>query len=1039
MEGVISHSFKWLHISDFHFKGGDAYDRDVVLGSLVKSLPDLFSRFGSPDAIIVSGDIANSGKKTEYDAATAVFDEILAVAGLSKERFFVVPGNHDVDRAEGVGLARTLNSVEESDAYFKTGSSLLHVSSRMQAFGLWYDDYFSGIRSFPRGKTYSTEFFESNSCKVSISLFNSATFCFDDTDNGKLFIGRRSADGACQEVSGSKFDVSLAVMHHPLNWLHHSESIQIKSLLRDSFDCLLTGHMHENEIENVAGSSGDILHLCAGATYQTSKWPNTALICSAENGQVVVTPIRYTSGPRPVWALDTSLFPGTETYQGSFTLKAKTDSEAIKAEPTSPLEGEIGGGSMDLAESSEVIALQQMINDRLFITPSGEAVHAQPRLMKQSQESAVDGAGQSTITLKEIAESSDSLLIESRPEYGGSTLCRMIQLELTKIGKRVVFRSSRDLPNYKRKLESEFKQELGASIGDFCIILDDFDTDRDEKLLSELKSTNLFSRVILLSVNRRISDAILIASETLPFAPKTLYLWSLGRSEIRKFAANLLDASDSISISRAIDKVYGDLLALKIPLTPSNVVMYLRVLQREGDFEPLSRVDILSRYLAESLRRPSDTLTDSFNFKNKMDVLSAYAFYLHENSFSEFDERNWLNFCSEYQNRTLSEFDSKSFLSELVETRIVGFHGRSYYFKYSFYFTFFLGRYLWPRPLHVKNFFSSGDYLTHLSAIDVITGLSSENSEIITTLVDVLEGHLSEFEKKYVRPDFDPLIGAIWPDSNNEDNHLWKPVQEAIANGPASSGEIDNLKTSMTAEAMTSNQRISFEKFNELEHALFISSYILGDALKNADDVAGDLKVRAWEAIVQTNLTVLQVGTIFSPELAKRKKFNWGGLSFIDFNKASDEADQTKREVMVSVIISLVHAVSMKNAGECGSIKLAPVFRAVAQGGKLKGFSNLVNFECIATARGKDWPDTLSMMIEKTDKNAYYLSEMLNILLRLLRVEVMPGRDRESMKRLVALIQAKRIYSKQAPGSKAVTKMVEHLASQDYFPDNKGD
>ncbi|WP_125996437.1 metallophosphoesterase [Sphingomonas sp. S-NIH.Pt15_0812] len=60
----------WLHISDFHFRDGDPYDRDVVLNAFLNSLPALVERSGSPDFVIASGDIANSGQVSEYEAAT---------------------------------------------------------------------------------------------------------------------------------------------------------------------------------------------------------------------------------------------------------------------------------------------------------------------------------------------------------------------------------------------------------------------------------------------------------------------------------------------------------------------------------------------------------------------------------------------------------------------------------------------------------------------------------------------------------------------------------------------------------------------------------------------------------------------------------------------------------------------------------------------------------------------------------------------------------------------------------------------------------
>src|SRR4051812_45113025 len=102
----------WLHISDFHVRSGDPYDRDVVLQALVKSVADYHERGRSPDLIFATGDIAHSGKRQEYELAEKFFDDLLRAVGLDKSRLFVIPGNHDVDRDFGVGLARTLDSRE---------------------------------------------------------------------------------------------------------------------------------------------------------------------------------------------------------------------------------------------------------------------------------------------------------------------------------------------------------------------------------------------------------------------------------------------------------------------------------------------------------------------------------------------------------------------------------------------------------------------------------------------------------------------------------------------------------------------------------------------------------------------------------------------------------------------------------------------------------------------------------------------------------------------------------------------------------------
>lgn len=871
----------WLHLSDFHFKSGDPYDADVVLRSLLVALPNLFQRFGRPDFVIASGDIADTGEAEQYRRATEFFDRIVQITGCSKKHLFIVPGNHDIDRVKVRNLQRTLVSSGEADQYFRQGEPLVHIERGLAAYKQWYDAYFAGIRQFPLDRSYDIEAVDINGRRVCVALFNSATFCCDDHDSGKLFIGRRSIEAANDQLAKLSPDLALAVIHHPFHWLSAIESSNVKAMIHDAFDCVLTGHLHENEVEHTAGSSGRILHFSAGATYQTRKWPNTAMFCAATPHSITVTPIRFTDTPRPVWALDPSLFPNEDTYQATFALNSLPVATPEGAAPLANLTSPVSGGLRQQGDSEPAGELCGQLEERLFVTPDSRYVFVEPRLMTRSQLAALDDGDEASVSASQISSSTNSYFVEGRPEYGSSTLCRWIQLAIARSGKPVVLRNARDIPNYRRKLESEFEDELAKAPERPTLILDDFDTERDERLLSEIYESQWFSRIVIVSVNRRLADTPVIDLQELPFKPEVLFLWALGRTEIRTFASAILDANDTLSEARAVDKVYSDLLGLRIPLTPSNVIMYLRVLQREGDFEPLSKVDILSRYLAESLRKPSDVATDSFNAKNKMDVLSSFAHSMHEQRISDFDERHWLNFCAGYQKSTLSEFNAKSFLGELTESRIFSSYSNGFYFRYSFYFTFFLGRFLWPRPRLIKEFFANDDYLMGAPVVDVISGLSSENSELIAMLIERLDAHLVEFSEKYVRPEFDPLIDAIWPANDEEEEELWKPVQAAIAEGPADSKKIDELKTSMIAEARSSDQQITFERFSQLENALFAETWMLADALKNADDVDGTTKVKAWRSILQAVLIVLQVGTMFAPSLAKRKRFKWGGLSLL--------------------------------------------------------------------------------------------------------------------------------------------------------------
>jgi 3',5'-cyclic AMP phosphodiesterase CpdA len=300
----------WLHVSDFHFKSSDAYDQDVVLRALIRSVAE-FHRYGrQPDLIFATGDVAHSGQDGEYQAATKFFDALCAAAGIAKQRLYVVPGNHDINRALGVGLARTMGAREEADAYFGPSIPKPHITQKQRAFQQWYDQYFDGIRTFPKTSTCGPlEVVEIGSLTIGILPVNSALFCQGDDDYAKLWIGRRCLDTAVEELRKLGSALKIALVHHPLDWLHEAERSNVRTALQSNVDIILRGHLHETDVEAVTGVTGNVLHMAAGAAYQTRRWPNRALYASVQDNKIEAFPIRYEDQPREIWTVDPSVFP----------------------------------------------------------------------------------------------------------------------------------------------------------------------------------------------------------------------------------------------------------------------------------------------------------------------------------------------------------------------------------------------------------------------------------------------------------------------------------------------------------------------------------------------------------------------------------------------------------------------------------------------------------------------------------------------------------------------------------------------------------
>lgn len=106
-----------VHLSDTHFVGSDrtatkqGLARDAArLKGLVARLIDLHPRY-----VIVTGDITDTGRETEWLQADEILFEPLRVAGIS---VMLAPGNHDLQPAfGGTGL---LASIENSTSVLQT-------------------------------------------------------------------------------------------------------------------------------------------------------------------------------------------------------------------------------------------------------------------------------------------------------------------------------------------------------------------------------------------------------------------------------------------------------------------------------------------------------------------------------------------------------------------------------------------------------------------------------------------------------------------------------------------------------------------------------------------------------------------------------------------------------------------------------------------------------------------------------------------------------------------------------------------------------
>jgi predicted phosphodiesterase len=1023
----------WLHISDLHLKSQSSYDEDAVLKALVKKVrSDAVS--STPNAVFVTGDISFSGKKEEFQKAERFFDDLLIAAKLTKNELFLIPGNHDVFRPGGMGLLRTLQNEEQSVEYFHPSTDCVHITHKLSNFMSWHNSYFQGIRQLTAnttcGPVWKAKIGEVVACVVPI---NTALFCVDDGDHGKLWVGRSCLSAIVDELEKEDAGLRIALMHHPLEWLNEFERSNIQSLIFDNFDVILRGHLHSTESLALISAHQEAIIIAAGAAYQTRKYQNKAVYASIGQSQIEIHPIRYEDSPHAVWTTDTSVFPNSSDFTHTYPLPMRRQLDSEVAHTRAPeVKGaqELEDSAKGPANIDQYSHARSVFEADLFRSAGGSVIYAEPRLSSTPQSASITDemipVDCSFVAIRDICLDDNHYWIEGPPECGQTTLARRIAVELTAAkSSTVILRDARLLPNYRKKLMTEFENAPLKERN--ILILDNCDHERDARLISEVFSLQRFQKIIVLAVSReRIApvsgDSDLIDSRFLP-----LYHWYAGRACIRAMAQAALDTAEENLVSNVVDKIYRDLLTLCIPLTPHNIIMYLKVIHKEGDFAPVSRVDIVGHYINEVLRGPADAYSGSFNARNKIDVLGAFVFYIYNSRISEFRVSAWAEFCTNYKKETLIDFDELRLLNEYIDKRIFVNINGVMRVKYSFFYAYLLGHHIVSRKITYDDFVQQRQYRWVDGLVEVLTGISRDNEAIVNSICDALEDNYAKFYATYMGIDFDPLRAARWPSSGDDDAKFWKPIQQELEAGPKSSAERDLLKTSLRDEILTHDQKVKFQELLDLEYDLFHSRRLLVDALLNSDTIPGSLKKRAVKLIFQCQKIILQIGAVLAPEISECRNVQWGGLLFVNpWAREGNDGEELARMCMF-VITGTNYSVAKMISESLGSRKLGEVFKSLINDVDIDGAVRFQLFCCLIFSKPQGWVEAAQSLIELTERDSYYLKTYLKRLVDVYREEINTSADKESIKWLIAYIHAKREAKKEAPGRKLVRKIMRFV------------
>lgn len=252
-----------LHLSDIHLKSNQnsiIQRVEEIAVTLFEVLPDARALF-----IVVTGDIAYSGKSEEYYHARQFLTNIIAYISEYSTipiHTVMVPGNHDGEfKDAGNGRRAIIEKVREEGVGYIDDDIIEKCTAPQKQYFEFEQEFEKEYKVFsdPLWKEYQ---FEIDDRKINFSAINASWMSQVPEEQGKLVFPVKKYS----TLSKTEASIRIILLHHPLNWYAQESYHPLRELCRTQYQIVMTGHEHTNSANlTIDTSNHQSVHLEAGA------------------------------------------------------------------------------------------------------------------------------------------------------------------------------------------------------------------------------------------------------------------------------------------------------------------------------------------------------------------------------------------------------------------------------------------------------------------------------------------------------------------------------------------------------------------------------------------------------------------------------------------------------------------------------------------------------------------------------------------------------------------------------------------------------
>ncbi len=283
-----------LHLTDLHFgfvgTETEIAQRKRCLDGLLAQLRSLQDDW-RPDVVLISGDLGWTGADSDYQLASVWLNQLCQACAVDPARIVLAPGNHDSQRARTQRVPRPSDAAD-ADIALQVPLFDIAQAKAFEPLAEFAASY--GLPALQLGEESTRLAGVTELAGIRVLVLNSAWCARGDDDQAQLWLGLPQLQAMAAHgqigLTESGAPLTVALIHHPFDWLHESETHAVenrpntKDYLAARCHVLLTGHNHA-EVRPAEQMAHGCWHFSAGTTYASGEHRNSFRLLQIEDEQ----------------------------------------------------------------------------------------------------------------------------------------------------------------------------------------------------------------------------------------------------------------------------------------------------------------------------------------------------------------------------------------------------------------------------------------------------------------------------------------------------------------------------------------------------------------------------------------------------------------------------------------------------------------------------------------------------------------------------------------------------------------------------------